>query len=106
MGWFEQLFGIDDSETSENSATNEMMEKDVALDMLKDSKYTLNTMARAVTETTNPKLREILKKQLNEVVQNHFRLVDLSVQSDWYQPRLAPIELVKRDYEDAQTLME
>lgn len=106
MGWFEDLFGVEDSETSENAVTNEMMEKDVALDMLKDSKYTLNVMARAVTETTNPKLREILKKQLNEVVQNHFRLVDLSVQNDWYQPRLAPIDLVKRDYEEAQTLME
>ena len=98
MGWVENLFGIEDSETSE------MMEKDVALDMLKDSKFILNTMAMAVTETTNPKLREILKKQINEVVQNHFRLVDLSVQNDWYLPRLAPIEHVRRDYEEAQTL--
>ena len=100
MGWFEDLF------VTENSETTEMMEKDVALDMLKDSKFILNTMAMAVTETTNPKLREILKKQLNEVVQNHFRLVDLSVQNSWYLPRLAPIEQVKRDYEEAQTLME
>lgn len=106
MGWLEDLFGIDDSETTETTDSTEMMERDVALDMLKDSKFILNAMAMAVTETTNPKLREILKKQLNEVVQNHFQLVDLSVQNNWYLPRLAPIEQVRSDYEEAQTLTE
>ncbi|EGW39682.1 spore coat protein [Desulfosporosinus sp. OT] len=100
MGWLEDLFG------TETTDTTEMTEKDVALDMLKDSKFVLNTIAMAVTETTDSKLREILKKQLNEVVQNHFRLVDLSVQNNWYLPRLSPIEQVKSDYEEAQTLTE
>ncbi len=100
MGWFGDLFG------TENSETTEMTEQDIALDMLKDSKFMLSTMAMSVTETTNPQLREILKKQLNEVVRHHFRLVDLSVQNNWYLPRLAPIEQVRRDYEEAQSLTE
>ncbi len=98
MGWLEDLFGI------ENSETTEMMEKDVVLDMLKDSKFALNTITMAITETTNSELREILKKQLTEVVQNHFRVVDFSVQNNWYLPHSAPIEQVKRDYEEAQNL--
>lgn len=104
MGWFDDLFGTSNSETTDSSGSTEMMEKDVALDMLKDSKYILSTMAMAITETTNPKLREILKKQLNEAAQNHFSLVDISVQNDWYQPHSAPIEQVRQDYEEAQTL--
>ncbi|AET68376.1 coat F domain-containing protein [Desulfosporosinus orientis DSM 765] len=97
MGWLDDLFGV------ENAETTKMIEKDVALDMLKDSKYILNATAMALTETTNPQLREILKKQLNEVVQNHFRLADLSVQNNWYMPHSAPIEQIKKDYEEAST---
>lgn len=97
MGWFEELFGI------ENTDTTKMVEKDIALDMLKDSKFLLNSMAMAITETTNPQLREILKKQLNSAVQNHFRLVDLSMQNNWYMPRSTPVEQVRRDYDEAAT---
>ncbi|KGK92084.1 coat protein F [Desulfosporosinus sp. HMP52] len=97
MGWFEDLFGIQDSDTTK------MTEKDIAIDMLKDSKFILNSMSMAITETTNPQLREILKKQLNSAIQNHFRLVDLSVQNNWYLPRSTPIEQVKQDYEEAST---
>lgn len=98
MGWFENLFGIDDSDNTK------MLEKDTSLDMLKDSKFCLNSMSMAITETSNPKLREILKKQLNEAIQNHFRLVDLSVQNNWYQPPSAPIEQLKGDYNEFQTM--
>lgn len=104
MGFLEDLFGTENSESSESSETTDMTEKDVALDMLKDSKFNLNARVMAITETTNPQLREVLKQQLNAVVQDHFRLVDLSVQNDWYLPRLAPNELIKRDYEEAETL--
>ena len=100
MGWLEDLFGIEDPDTD----TTEMTEKDIALDMLKDSKYNLSTMAMAITETANPSLREIMKRQFNEALQSHFQLVDLSVQNDWYLPRTAPIEQIKHDYEEAQTL--
>ncbi|AFQ44182.1 spore coat protein [Desulfosporosinus meridiei] len=97
MGWFEDLFGIQDSDTTK------MAEKEIAIDMLKDSKFMLNSMSMAITETTNPQLREILKRQLNSSIQNHFRLVDLSVQNNWYLPRSTPIEQVKQDYEEAST---
>jgi similar to spore coat protein len=100
MGWFENLFGTEDSDNTK------MLEKDMSLGMLKDSKFCLNSMSRAITETSNPKLREILKKQLNEAIQNHFRLVDLSVQNNWYQPRSAPIEQLKGDYNEVQTMTE
>jgi len=101
MGFLEDLFGTGSSESSE---TTEMTEKDFALDMLKDSKFNLNARAMAITETANPQLREVLKQQFNAVVQDHFKLVDLSVQNDWYLPRLAPNEQIQRDYEEAETL--
>lgn len=100
MGWLEDLFGTEDSKKTD------LAEKDLALDLLKDSKFILSAMAKAVTETVNPQLREILKKQFNGAVQHHFRLVDLSVQNNWYLPRLAPFEQVRQDYEAAQTLTE
>lgn len=99
MGWFEELFGLEKSEISNN-----MTEKDIALDILKDSKFIINTMSMAITESSNPRLREILKKQFNEALLNHFRLTDLSIQNSWYQTRSTPIEQLKTDYQEVQTL--
>ncbi|KLU62973.1 coat F domain protein [Peptococcaceae bacterium CEB3] len=82
-----------------------MMDKDYALDMLKDSKLALHSLTMALAESTNPLLRETLTNVLNASVDRHFRLADIAVNKGWYaQPNLAPLDLLKQDMTESQSL--
>lgn len=96
MGWLDSLLGEDQALT----------DKDMAMDMLKDSKFALCSMSMAITETSNPELRQELKKQLNGAIQSHFKLADMAAKKDWYKPHLSPQELLNRDYEDSQAIVD
>lgn len=96
MGWLESLFGEDQALT----------DKDRAMDMLKDSKFSLCSMARAITETSHPELRQTLKKQLNDAIQSHFQLADMAATKDWYKPHLSPQEMLSRDVRDSQAVVD
>ncbi|GAB6171949.1 hypothetical protein JCM15765_14270 [Paradesulfitobacterium aromaticivorans] len=96
MGWLDSLFGEDQALT----------DKDIASDMLKDSKFALCSMSMAITETNNPELRQELKKQFNAAIQSHFRLADMAANKDWYKPHLSPQEMLNRDFQDSQAVVD
>jgi similar to spore coat protein len=97
MGFLDTLFGIEDND--------KMSDQDIVNDMLKDSKFTLNSLIMAISESRNPDFRQVLKKQMNTAVQNHFRLADISVENDWYHPYQSPESQVQEDYQNIQTLV-
>lgn len=82
-----------------------MTDKDYALDMLKDSKFSLHSLTMALSESTNPILREILTNVLNTSIDSHYKLADIAINKNWYpQPNLAPLDLLRQDITESQVL--
>lgn len=92
MGFFENFSGNDTT----------LSDKDIAFDMLKDSKFGLTSLAMTLAETTNPQLRQILTTQWNGCVTSHHKLSDLAVNKDWYQAYATPSQQVQASMEDLQ----
>jgi spore coat protein CotF len=70
---------------------------DLATDMLKDTKFTVITLAKAVTEVENPELKQVLADHLMTAIQQHHKLADLVVDKNWLQPFLEPADQVATD---------
>lgn len=94
MGLLDKLFGMDSM----------LGDRDVVSDMLKDSKYAISSLAKAITVTTNPELRGFLEKELLTAINQHHQLSSLAVEKDWYKPFLAPTEQVSEDFEATLSL--
>lgn len=95
MGFFEMLMGND---------TN-LSDKDIAFDMLKDSKFGLVGLTMALAESTNPQLRQMISTQLNSCVINHHKLSDIALRKDWYQAYASPTQQLQVDVSDSQTAL-
>lgn len=93
--------GIFDMLTDNNSV---LSDREIASDMLKDSKFAILSLGQAVTEIYNPQLRQVLAQQLRMAVSEHFELLDLTSRKDWYEPFLAPQQQIARDSRIADTV--
>ncbi|MGE5627411.1 MAG: spore coat protein [Solirubrobacterales bacterium] len=69
---------------------NQLTEKDIAMDLINSSKASIGTMAKVLTETANPNLREALMTELTNCVNSHHRLSDLAVTKGWYDAYANP----------------
>lgn len=67
-----------------------LTEKDVALDLITSSKATITTLAKVLTETTNPELRNTLQGHLTACVNSHYRLSDIAINKGWYNAQEDP----------------
>lgn len=95
MSFWDTLLGNDDSTLSE---------KDIAQDMIKDSKFAVTSLSTAAAEAVNPELRNMLREQLNKAVDEHFELSDIVIDKGWYQAQAQPIEQLRNEYEDSRHL--
>lgn len=95
MSFLDRLLGNDDATLSD---------KDIAQDMLKDSKFAVTSLSAAATEAVNPELREMLRSQLDKAVAEHFELCDMVVGKGWYQAQDDPMTQLKNEYETSQNL--
>jgi similar to spore coat protein len=98
MSWINNLIGED----NENSF---MPDKELAADLLLSSKNDITMLSKAVTETANLQLRQILTNQLNACINEHFQLSDLAIQKGWYNAFASPGQQIKQDLQEAQNLM-
>lgn len=94
MGILETLFGMD----------NMLGDQDIAADTLKDSKFAVISLAKAITVVTNPELRGFLEAELLTAIEQHHKLSDLATSKDWYKPFLVPQEQVSNDFEATRGL--
>ncbi|WP_297426800.1 spore coat protein [Clostridium sp.] len=95
MSFLDALLGNDDSSLSD---------KDIALDMVKDSKFAVTSLSAAASEAANPQLREMLRGQLDKAVTEHFELSDIVINKGWYPAQDQPMEQLKNEYENSQSL--
>jgi similar to spore coat protein len=94
--------GIMDNLMGSDMALND---KDIAFDMLKDSKFGLTGLTMALAECTNPQLRQMLSAQLNNCINEHHRLSDIAINKNWYQAYADPMQQVQTDLQDTQPIM-
>lgn len=94
MGFLDMLMGVD----------NALGDQEIASDMLKDSKFALISLGKAVTETTNPQLKQLIFSNLLTAVEQHHQLSDLASKKDWYKPFLTPQQQVRNDLSMAQNI--
>jgi similar to spore coat protein len=78
--------------------------QDIASDMLKDSKFAVISLAKAVTEVTNPQLKTLLVSQLFSTIEQHHQLSDLAASREWYLPFLPTQQQVSTDLQMAKNL--
>lgn len=83
-----------------------LTDKDIALDLLTSSKTGVTTLAKALTETTNPQLRQTLKTQLTNCIDSHCRLSDMAINKGWYNAYESPQEQLQQDLSNINTLMQ
>ena len=95
MSFWDNLLG-------NNDAT--LKDKDIAQDMIKDSKFAVTSLSAAAAEAVNPKLREMLREQLDNAVNEHFELSDMVIDKGWYPAKDQPIEQLRNEYENSQDL--
>ncbi len=79
-----------------------LSDKDITYDMLKDSKFTLIGLTLALTECTNPRLRQILIGQFNHCVNDHHALTDIALKKDWYAVNAAPLDQIQIDLTESE----
>lgn len=94
MSFGDSLLGTDDK----------LEDKDIALDMIKDSKFGTTSLSAATAEAVNPELRTMLKQQLDKAVTEHFELSDMVVNKGWYPAQEQPIEQLQEEYQNSQDL--
>lgn len=94
MSFLDDLLGTD----------NKLSDKDIALDMIKDSKFGATSLSAAVAEAINSELRTMLKQQLDKAVTEHFDLSDIVINKGWYTTQEQPMEQLEADYENSRDL--
>ncbi|KZL93791.1 spore coat protein [Clostridium magnum] len=109
MSWLDNILGEGSDNSNNNSNGNEgsnnsLNDKDIALDMLVGSKFRIEALAKTITETTNPQLRQMLSGQLNMNINEHFRLSDIAINNQWYNVQATPQQQVQQDVKDAESL--
>lgn len=81
-----------------------LTEEELALDMLKDSKFYMNSLLWAATETVNVDVRNILREQLETAINEHYQLMDLLIQKEWYKAYDKPEDQLKKQGEKVAAL--
>lgn len=64
----------------------ELADTTLATDFLIRAKEGVRNLAVALTETTSPDLRILLRKQLKQAIQMHQEITDLMIAKKWFHP--------------------
>jgi similar to spore coat protein len=90
---------------SDDNNNNSLADKDLARELLASSKNDITMLSKAITETANPQLRQILTNQLNACINDHFQLSDLAIQKGWYNAFTSPGQQIKQDLQEAGNII-
>ncbi|NGZ76884.1 spore coat protein [Saccharibacillus alkalitolerans] len=58
----------------------------IATDMLLSAKTAVRTYAVALTEAASPKVRKVLKAQLDTAIKTHQKIADYMIENEMYHP--------------------
>jgi similar to spore coat protein len=109
MSWLDNILGEDSDDSNNNNSNNSnknttLNDKDIALEMLVSSKFNIEVLAKSITETINPQLRQILNSQLNMSINEHFRLSDMAINKQWYNTHDNPQQQIQQVIQEVESL--
>lgn len=78
-----------------NAMSARLSDKEIAMNMIKDSKHTLSSMSMALMETTNLQLRDMMTNHFMQSVNEHYALSDLAISKNWYMAHVVPQEQLR-----------
>ncbi|MFK0521649.1 spore coat protein [Paenibacillus illinoisensis] len=76
----------------------------IATDMLLSAKSAVRTYAIALTETATPRVRKVLKAQLDTAIDTHQKIADYMIKNEMYHPYNID-EQVEHDLEKSDTAL-
>lgn len=82
-----------------------MRDEIIATDCLVTAKAAVRTYAVAITETASSEVREVLKKQLNEAIDQHAKIADFMIKNEMYHAYNID-EQLSHDKEKVQNIMD
>lgn len=91
--------------TTNNVKGTNLSDKDIASDMLKDSKFGISTISKAAAEATNSELRKMLNGHLTATVHEHHRLSDIAINKDWYKAFETPQQQLKNENNEVTNMI-
>ncbi|KUO62561.1 MAG: hypothetical protein APF84_02090 [Gracilibacter sp. BRH_c7a] len=77
-----------------------MTEKDIVTEFMLTTKAALHKYSLSLGETTTPKVRDVLRRHLNEILDTHAQITDYALEKGHYHP-FQPSEQFKDDLKDA-----
>ncbi len=81
-------------------------DKAITLDLLNTAKQEVASLARACNEAADPKLRQVLAKQLQKAEQSQKRMFDFAKNKGYYNPFSSPGQMLSQDIKNAKKIME
>jgi similar to spore coat protein len=87
-----------------SSFSGTMSDKDIASSLLMDSKHDITGLSKCAMESTNPQLRNILTKQLNSCMTDHFKLSDMAIKKQWYDAYASPEDQIEKSLNELKTM--
>lgn len=79
----------------------------IATELLVTAKAAVRTYAVALTETASPEVRDVLKRQLNQAIDQHARIADYMIENNMYYAHNVDkqLELDKKKVKTAKKLV-
>ena len=91
---------IIESMTGMNTLTDQVM----ASDLLFLSKSGIKNISLAISETTSPEVRNVLRRQLDDAIDSHQKISSLMINKGWYHAQNID-EQIKLDLKNAQAAL-
>ncbi|GAA4834746.1 spore coat protein [Paenibacillus vulneris] len=82
----------------------QMTDQVIANDMLISAKSGIKSYAAALSETSTPEVRQILRKQLDHAIMAHEQISNYMIQNGFYHPTQVK-QQIQLDIQNAQTAL-
>lgn len=93
MGLLQNIAGMGD-----------MTEQVIATDFLISCKAGVRNYANAISETTSPEVREVLRRHLNTAIESHEKITKYMIKKGYYHVA-NPQEQIRIDFKAADTVL-
>ena len=86
------------------TGTNTLTDQVVASDLLFSSKSAITNISLAISETSSPEIRNVLRKQLDDAIDSHQKISSLMMNKGWYHAQNID-EQIKLDLKNAEAAL-
>lgn len=86
------------------TGTDKLTDQVIATDFLNAAKAGIKIYAIALSETSSPEVRKVLKEQLDDAIETHENITKLMMDKSWYHAKDLQ-QQIKLDIQNAQNVL-